>query len=124
VINVNKVLQDIFAKYHIQPVGSGYIDCICPKENIESFIMAIDGLNVKIDGFTWWCFSVNGHQPCGMGGPKNEYGDGFYSEIESGLMEFQSNESCKNYLLNEFPSSGEYKDCFVPGFWLTLPLYA
>ena len=120
--DIKKPLQNIFEKYHVQPVGSGYIDCICPKENIEEFISALDELRVKIDGFTWWCFSVNGHQPCGMGGPKNQYGEGFYSEMEeSGLVEFQDNESCKRYLIEKFPSSSEYKDCLVPGFWLTLP---
>ncbi len=24
-------LDDILQKYHIQPVGNGYIDCICPE---------------------------------------------------------------------------------------------
>ena len=121
VSDVNKSLQDILKKCHVQPVGSGYIDCICPKENIERFISAIDELHVKIDGFTWWCFSNNEHQPCGMGGPKNKYGEGFYSEIDSGLIEFQNNESYKRYLLKEFPNSSEYNKCFVPGFWLSLP---
>jgi hypothetical protein len=121
-VKIKKSLHDIFTEYHVQPVGNRYTDCICPKENIERFISAIDELHVKIDGFTWWCFSVDGHPPCGKGGPQNEYGEGFYSEIDdSGLIEFQDNESYKHYLLNEFPNSIEYKECLAPGFWLTLP---
>ena len=120
--DIKETLHNLFEKLHVQPVGNGYIDCICPKENIGEFISALDKLNVKIDGFTWWCFSVDGHQACGMGGPKNQYGNGFYSEMyESTLIEFKDNESYKHYLLNEFPNSSNYKECLVPGFWLTLP---
>jgi hypothetical protein len=119
--NVEKKLIEIFNKYQIQTVGNGYIDCICPKNNIERFISAIDELHVKIDGFTWWCFSANGHQACGMGGPKNKFGEGFYSEVDSGLIELKNNRGYKHYLLNEFPYSSEYKECLVPGFWLSIP---
>jgi len=122
-VDIKKSLQNIFEEYHVQPIGNGYIDCICPKENIEGFILALDELNVRIDGFTWWCFSDKNHQPCGMGGPQNKYGEGFYSEMgDSGLIEFQSNEEYKYYLLNDFQKSNNYKDCLVPGFWLSLPL--
>ena len=116
--DTKKKLQDAFEKNHIQPAGEGYIDCICPRENIEEFISLLNELNVAIEGFTWWCFSNNEHQPCGMGGPQNQYGQGFYSEIDSGLIEFQDNESYRHYLLDVFPSSREYKECLVPGFWL------
>ena len=120
---IEKSLKNIIKKYSVQPAGSGYIDCICPKENIEGFISALSELNVTIEGFTWWCFSDSSHEPCGMGGPRNKYGEGFYSEMQkkSVFDKYEDNESYKNYLLNEFLNSREYQPCLVPGFWLILP---
>ena len=120
--DIVKRLNEIFDEFHVQSVGNGYIDCICPKESIEGFISELDKLNIKIEGFTWWCFSNENHPPCGMGGPKNKYGEGFYSEMgNSGLIKFQSNEEYKHYLLENFQKSNDYKDCLRPGFWLKLP---
>ena len=119
--NIVNLLDGVFDKYHVQAVGDGYIDCICPRESIEGFIMELNKLEVQIDGFTWWCFSNSEHHPCGMGGPRNKYGEGFYSELATcGLFDLQDNDSYKHYLLDVFPSSSEYKECLVPGFWLNV----
>ena len=128
-----KQFQKICSEFHVQPVGRvGFlmrvmpktfaIDCICPTESIEGFIDAIDALGVKIDGFTWWCFSSKDHPPCGMGGPMNEYGEGYFSEMQDEMVRLQGNESYKHYLLNEFPNSDNYRKCLFPGFWLSLSL--
>ena len=41
-VDIKKSLQNIFEEYHVQPVGNVYVDCICPKENIEGFIYLIN----------------------------------------------------------------------------------
>lgn len=81
-VNDKKIrLDENMKKLSVQPVGNGYIDCICPFANVEPFINTMNKLNIKITGFTWWCLVINGHEPCGMGGPRNIYGSGWYSEI-------------------------------------------
>lgn len=64
---------------------------------------------------------TEGHKPCGMGGPKDKYGNGWYSEIEMGKVNtFSSNETLKRYLCEEWKNSQEYRPCFVPAFWLSI----
>lgn len=111
---VNKVIDDL----HIQAVGCGYIDLICPRENIEKFIDEMDRLNIRITGFTWWCRVTEGHVPCGMGGPKSRFGPWWYSEIPADLLRFDSNDRLRKYLSEEYPASKEYRPCYVPAFWL------
>lgn len=115
-------IDNILECLQVQPVGSGYIDCICPIQNVAAFIDSISRLNIRITEFTWWCFVSNDHKPCGMGGPKNEYGTGWYSEICMGkTYDFPSNEALKQYLICEWPKSTDYKPCYTPAFWLDLP---
>ncbi|WP_410497044.1 hypothetical protein QTL86_09245 [Cellulosilyticum sp. ST5] len=120
-IQKNK-LDDILLKYHVQPVGRGYIECICPMEKAILFINAISEINIEITDLSWWCFVSEGHKPCGMGGPANRYGDGWFSEIEMGnTIGFSSNEEIKDFLINEWQRSKEYRSCFVPAFCLKVP---
>lgn len=115
-------LDQTLVKYHVQPVGNGYIDCICPINNVAEFLNAMSKAGIAVSEFTWWCFAANGHEPCGMGGPSNYYGDGWYSEIEMGrTYEFPSNDKMMDYILNVWPKEQEYRPCFVPAFWLTVP---
>ena len=115
-----RAVRRVVESLHIQPVGtSGLIDMICPKENIGKFIDAMDRLHVRIEGFTWWCHVTEGHEPCGMGGPANEFGPGWYSEIAMwDVHTFDSNEAIRRYLLEEYPASEDYRPCFTPAFWL------
>lgn len=116
------VLDTVIEKYKIQPVGNGYIDLICPWQSVNDFIDELTQHNIKITGFTWWCHAVGEHNPCGMGGPKNKFGDGFFSEIEMGrICEFSSNKDVKSFLLYEWVNSDDYKPCYVPAFWLDVP---
>lgn len=117
-------LDAIMEQLHIQPVGSGYVDCICPKENINAFIDALNQLGIEVACFTWWeyvpPFKENQY---GMGGPSNHYGPGWYSEVSKlgDCIHIEGNEKVREYLLNEWPNSKEYKESFVPGFWLLVP---
>ena len=112
-------LEIIFEELDIQSVGNGYIDLICPKENIGSFIDNMNSLGIKITGFTWWCHATNSHRACGMGGPKEKFGNGYYSEIYmESVIKFNSNEEFRKFLLEEYPNSDEYKPCYTPAFWI------
>jgi hypothetical protein len=119
-MNLDKdTIDSVIMKLHIQPVGNGYIDMICPIENIGEFIDSMEQLGVKIKGFTWWCHVCGCHQPCGLGGPKNKYGDGWFSEIPMGeIICFESNEKLKQFLLEDYPKSKEFRKCYMPAFWL------
>lgn len=113
----------------IQPVGDGFIDLICPPEHIEAFIDLCNEHRMIIKGFTWWCHVTEGHKACGMGGPKSEYYDGWFSEMPmneiiklSDNVSWESyvanNENYRNYFVNEWPKEENYSDCHWPGFWL------
>ncbi len=121
-LQLKKEIDKIIEKLKIQPIGNGYIDCICPMENAITFIDSMTRLNINITEFTWWCFVDDKHEPCGMGGPKNKYGNGWYSEVcMDKIFQFSSNDEIKRYLLYEWNNSDIYKSCFVPAFWLDIP---
>ncbi len=120
--STKKQLDDIIVKYEITTVGNGYIECICPSKNIENFLDEVGKLNIKVDGFHWWCFSPSddSHKPCGMGGPKVK--NGFYSEINmQNFYEFETINLMKQYLLYDYKETADYKPCFNPAFWLNVP---
>ena len=110
-------LERIIERLHMIRVGSGYFEIICPKTSITAFIDEMDKLHIDIAGFSWWCHVTEGHEPCGMGGPHNIYGDGWYSEIEmSDFTTMRSNDEYRRYFTIEYPHSEEYLPCRVPAF--------
>ncbi|MBQ8171964.1 MAG: hypothetical protein IJZ95_08255 [Oscillospiraceae bacterium] len=114
-------LHSLAQRLHITIVGNGYIDWICPKENIAEFIDEAERLCIRITGLTWWCHVHDGHKPCGMGGPPDEYGDGWYSEMCFGdVHEFPDHDALKKYLFDDFPKSTVYRECLVPAFWIAM----
>lgn len=115
-VNLSK-LKVIFERLKIQPVGSGLNDLICPIENADLFITEMDKMNIQIKGFSWWCHATDNHKSCGMGGPKNEFGEGWFSETME-TISFKSNEDYHNFFLHEWKKSKEYKPCYQPGFWI------
>ena len=118
-INLSKI-KTIFEKLKVQPVGDGLIDLICPMENADLFITEMDKLGIRIKGFKWWCHVTGDHEPCGMGGPKNKFGEGWFSEVlpMDELISFENNEEYRKFFLYEWKQSGNYKPCVCPGFWL------
>ena len=116
-----EALDAALALCHVQPVGDGYADCICPMEKAGEFIDALSALGVRVTGCRWWRLVRGGHEPCGMGGPQNRFGAGWYSELGEGLTEFPDNEALRNYLLNIYPASPKYRECRAPGFRLEVP---
>lgn len=81
-------LECLLAKYKVQPVGSGYIDCIVLKNNLENFIKEISALGILITDVSWWCY-VNSSDseakecPHGLGGPESEHYEGWFSELQN-----------------------------------------
>ncbi len=105
----------------IQPVGDGPIDIdlICSPTQIDPFINLCNVQGVSIRGFTWWCHVVGGHEPCGMGGPKSKYYDGWFSEVPMyDIIRLPNNEAYRNYFKNIWPTAADYHSCYWPGFWL------
>lgn len=114
-INLSK-LKDICERLKIVSVG-GFSELICPIENANLFITEMDKMNIQIKEFSWWCHVTDNHKPCGMGGPKNEFGEGWFSETMESIS-FKSNEDYHNFFLHEWRKSSEYKPCYQPGFWI------
>lgn len=112
-------LEAIIKRLHMHCVGMGFLEIICPQNSIVEFIDEMDKLHIDITGFSWWCHVTEGHEPCGMGGPRDRYGDGWYSEIEMGdFTSLDSNDAYRRYFTIEYPDSKDYKPCRVPAFSL------
>lgn len=118
-IEHQKELEMIIEQLHITRVGTGYFELICPKNSIIEFIDEMDRLHISITGFTWWCHVTEGHEPCGMGGPRDKFGDGWYSEIKMfAFTSLSCNQAYRRFFMTEYPNSFDYKPCFVPAFCL------
>lgn len=83
-------IEHLLQRHKVQPVGNGYIDCILLKENLDQFINDISALGILISDVSWWCY-VDPNQslgcPHGMGGPKSEYYEGWFSELQNDMYE-------------------------------------
>ena len=117
--DLTSFVKRLCERLKIQPVGEGFTDMICPPEHVAEFISACTENDVQIEGFTWWCHVSEGHVPCGMGGPKSQYYDGWFSEIQMDeMISFPSNEGYEKYLIQDWKKSEDYKECYWPGFWV------
>ena len=109
----------IWEERKIQPVGNGLTDMICAPEDIDAFIDLCSAFGLSIRGFTWWCHVTQGHEPCGMGGPRSKYYDGWFSEIPMDtIVRLAGNEAYRAYFKHTWPADPAYRACFWPGFWL------
>lgn len=114
-------LDALIEKYKVQPVGSGYIDCIVALENVFYLIDDLSVLRIRVSGLTWWCHFIDKDAGCphGMGGPKSVYYEGWFSEMDLPLIEFETNEQATAYITA--PDDPTVLKCFVPGLWLDVP---
>ncbi len=110
---------DSLRKLKIQPAGKGMIDLICPPEHVGAFLDLCDASGIAVRGFTWWCHVTEGHAPCGMGGPRSRYYDGWFSEIPmEDIVRLPDNEAFRDYFRTAWPKDPDYRPCRWPGFWL------
>jgi len=149
---ITKELEIIFKKYKVQPVGNGYIDCIIKKPELGAFVEEISSLGIIIISSSWWCHVESYSQsergcPHGLGGPRSEYYNGWFSELQNEFYDVE--ESLLNKLSESFDKQRirvsnlntlkgieerlsitfmytptEYIEgnrCVVPGIWLFVP---
>ena len=93
-------------------MGNGLIDMICPPDRVDAFIDLCGSAGISIRGFTWWCHVTNGHPPCGMGGPRSEYRDGWSSEIPTaGIIRLAGNGACRDFFSRAWPADKGHHGC-------------
>lgn len=139
-------IERLLEKYKTQPVGDGYIDIITPKDFIEPLLDGFTDINVAVECVTWWCHCSENNKnqfgcPHGMGGPKSNFFDGWFSEMGFEFETFQipnekfQNLNYDNELKNKIESinnrikmylydlskAREYSECLTPAFWLHVP---
>ena len=109
--NIVGHLELILNEYKVQPVGSGYIDCIVMKYNFKDFIKEVTRLGVVINISSWWCYVNSSHPitpecPHGMGGPISEYYEGWFSELQNDF--YDVGEEIVDKLLESYDSQLVY----------------
>ncbi len=150
--SIQNKIELILEKYKIQPIGNGYIDLITSNSDIEDFISELSGIKIIINGVTWWCHCTEKSKkesgcPHGMGGPRNRYGDGWFSEMQVRMFEIPDeeliietidildnkvkviNEKVIRYIKHDFSrlikydfsKEKAYLECLVPALWLYVP---
>jgi len=114
-------LDNLIKQYKVQAIGWGYIDCIVSLKDVFDFIKGLSNMGIKAYGLTWWCHCKSHRLGCphGMGGPRSDYYDGWFSEMWFPLTEFESNEQAVEYL--KAPNDLNTLGCFVPALWLDVP---
>ena len=112
-------LEEVIERLSIIRVGRDFSTLICPWNAVVAFIDEMEKMQFHITGFEWWCHVAQGHEPCGLGGPRDRCGNGWYSElpIDTFLM-LESNAAYRHFFTVEVPNSKDYKPCFVPAFCL------
>ncbi|MDH6367517.1 MULTISPECIES: hypothetical protein [unclassified Breznakia] len=116
---LNGTICKIMKTYKVQSVGNGFIDCICPTSNISDFLEELNELGIGITHFTIWEYvrENKGLPVVGMGGPKYDYGEGWYAEIGCDYFNFTGETNLIEMLSEE---STRWNCEIVPGFWLDI----
>lgn len=139
-------LETLMKRHQVQSVGSGYIDLIIPHSRVIHFLDDLSNLSICAEYISWWCHCTAENKklygcPHGMGGPNNQFGNGYFSECTH-LSEFdprshgfmletlskragefvkECNHMMAVYLENELVNEDFYSPCLTPGLWLYLP---
>ncbi|WP_164472589.1 hypothetical protein [Cohnella candidum] len=145
-IEIQNKIESSLEKYQSYPVGTGYIDIITKHELSEKLLHDLSNAGIAVNAVTWWCHSTEENKdlygcPHGMGGPKCNCCNGYYSEmgldyetyeisetqyntLETGTVtqeEIHSiNQAAWNYI-REFSNNERFSNCFTPALWLHVP---
>jgi hypothetical protein len=140
---IQNVIELLCTKYKVQPVGNGYIDMIIENEFVDGFIEELTKSGFVVEGVSWWCHCTQDSQvklgcPHGLGGPKSEFFEGWFSETDIPMFEISSydlseinkistyekikfiNDKIVNSI-KEFRKSDNYMECLVPALWILVP---
>ncbi|MCB8965942.1 MAG: hypothetical protein H6660_03525 [Ardenticatenaceae bacterium] len=125
-------LDNILALYKAQPVGSGYMDVIVKRENVRQLIHKLILGGVQINSITWWQYVEQNTKSkgYGLGGPKSDYYDGWFSEIN--FADDELNTTVVDDIMKVIEnkeitfSNGErigyiQDECLTPALWLDIP---
>lgn len=127
-----KDLDYILALHKAQSVGNGYLDIIVKQEYVHQLIQSLVSKGIRINRISWWEYvdSFPKKPKYGMGGPKSDFFDGWFSELHFVDDEIDMNEENEilKIILNKeihFPD-GEiirYREqkCLTPALWLEVP---
>lgn len=139
-------IDALLHRFHVVPVGDGYIDLILPIPQALMLLDALAQLPIAVNALTWWCYCTPSSAmtqgcPHGLGGPSNPFGAGWFSEL-SGPVEWDVADygvaldaphysplelatachiACRSFLLNDWPQRANVLPCYVPGLWLSVP---
>lgn len=111
-------LEDILRRHKVQPVGMGYLDCICPREGAALFLEEVSTVGITVTDYSLWQYVLSPEEAVrGMGGPRCRYREGWYSELNV-LRPWRGIEELEACLTAE---EARLECRLVPGFWLEGP---
>lgn len=110
--------DDLLRRHGVQPVGNGYLDCICPREEAALFLEDLRAAGITVTDYSLWQYVSSPEEAVqGMGGPPCRYRAGWYSELNI-LRPWLGAEELEDCLTAEETRLG----CsLAPGFWLEIP---
>ena len=116
--------QAVLKKFKVQPVGNGTIDCITEWEYVRPFLDFLTKNKIVVTAVSWWFHhtesnDLNYPYPYGMGGPKSDWFEGWFSEVPSLFFDgFSDNESVLRHVTSDIQKERLYSRGLVPGFWI------
>lgn len=121
-------LDNLLELHRAQPVGHGYIDIIVSRDNYKPFIADLIKDGFVIESISWWEWcEKNKECEYGLGGPKSNYYDGWFSELAVGIDDIKSNEDIIDKIETKeisFPDQTvtfKHDRWLTPAFWLNVP---
>lgn len=114
-------LDALLERHGVQPVGNGYIDCICPREEAGPFLKALRSAGIAVTDYSLWQYVPPAETAVlGMGGPPCRYRAGWYSELNvlRLLRPWRGEAELEAFLTAE---EGRLGCTLAPGFCLEVP---
>ena len=127
------LLNELLLKHKAQTVGNGDIDIIVSRKNYKEFVADILKNEYIITGISWWEFChANNKNQYGLGGPKSNYYNGWFSELPIDIDEIKlGTENQFEKIVNvieqkiiHYPNETITFDksaWLTPAFWLDVP---
>ena len=130
-------LDEIIEKHKTQPVGHGYIDIIVSRDNYKEFVSDLVYNGYKVESISWWEWCPEGKKnEYGLGGPKSNYYEGWFSELsvevddiklnqeigtEKLIAEITNRIETKTILFPDETVTFNQNNWLTPAIWLDVP---